>query len=168
MQVVDFRETPNPRLVMPYFPLGNLEDQHKHVAITMEETLYLLFQGLEALDYLRLRSVGHRDLKPANILVNTRDPLSIKFADFGLAKAETADSYMKSFVGTLWYCAPEVYLGEHYKPSVDLWALGVIVMDYAYGLPIEVSKTQEWTRENGGLHGVSVSSRKPTIGTRIP
>jgi len=136
-KVVDFVETPTPSLVMEYFPLGNLEDQNREWPITMEETLDLLFQCLVALNYLHLRNVGHRDLKPANLLVEGRNPLSVKLADFGLAKVETAKSHMKSFVGTLQYCAPEVYLGKRYTPSVDLWALGVIVLEYAYGLPAE-------------------------------
>jgi len=138
VKVVDFVETPTPSLVMEYFPLGNLGDQHIEWPITIEETLDLLSQCLVALNYLHLRNVGHLDLKPANLLVERRNPLSVKLADFGLAKVETAKSHMKSFVGTLRYCAPEVYLGKRYTPSVDLWALVVIVLEYGYGLPAEV------------------------------
>lgn len=82
---MDFREDPLPFLVMPYLPLGNLEDLHSESPIAVEETIDFFFQVLSALRCLHPRGVAHRDLKPENILVESRSPLSIKLADFGLA-----------------------------------------------------------------------------------
>jgi len=76
--------------------------------------------------------VAHRDLKPENILVESRSPLSIKLADFGLANDRPE---LKTVCGTQRYTAPEVYLGSKYTASVDLWSLGVIILQYMYGLP---------------------------------
>ena len=150
---------PLPFLVMPYLPLGNLEDLHNESSITVEETLALLFQGLNALQYLHLRGVAHRDLKPENILVESRYPLSIKLADFGLANDR---SVLRTACGTRKYAAPELHLGDdelhpwnEYTVSVDLWSLGVIILQYAYGLPEALrqrrgqhknlqSRVQEW------------------------
>jgi len=80
---VDFREGPLPFLVMPYLPLGNLEDLHSDSPIAVEETIDLLFQAITALKYLHPPGVAHRDLKPENILVESRSPWSVKLADFG-------------------------------------------------------------------------------------
>ncbi|MCJ1382858.1 hypothetical protein MMC17_005971 [Xylographa soralifera] len=132
VQVVDFREDPLPFLVMPYFPLGNLEDLESESSIAVEETVDLFFQALHALRYLHSRGVAHRDLKPENILVESRSPLSIRLADFGIA-SDKPD--LETFCGTKLYLAPEVYLQSKYTASVDLWSLGVIMLQYAYGLP---------------------------------
>lgn len=132
VQVVDFREDPLPFMVMPYLPLGNLEDLHSESPIAVEETIDLLFQVLNVLEYLHPRGVVHRDLKPENILVESRSPLSIKLADFGLANDKPD---LKTICGTQRYTAPEVYWGSKYTASVDLWSLGVIILQYMYGLP---------------------------------
>ena len=132
VQVLDFREDPVPFLVMPYFPLGNLEDLHSESPIAVGETMNIFAQALNALQYLHPRGVAHRDLKPENILVESRSPLSIKLADFGLAN-DRPD--LKSVCGTQQYTTPEIHLGSKYTASVDLWSIGVIILQYMYGLP---------------------------------
>ncbi|KAL8816167.1 MAG: hypothetical protein Q9223_004776 [Gallowayella weberi] len=118
VQVVASRDGPLPFLVMPYFSLGNLEDLHSESPITGEEAIFVLFQALNALRYLHPRGMAHRDLKPANVLVESRVPLSVKLADFGLANDQPD---LKTLCGTQLYTAPEVYLGERYTASIDLW-----------------------------------------------
>ena len=131
---MDFRKGLLPFLVMPYFLLGNLEDLHSESPIAIEETIAICFQALNALQYLHPRGVAHRDLKPENILIESRSPLSIKLADFGLANGRPD---LKTVCGTKRYVAPEVCLGSRYTTSVDLWSLGVIILQYLYGLPSE-------------------------------
>ncbi|KAI4228462.1 MAG: hypothetical protein L6R40_008127 [Gallowayella cf. fulva] len=118
VQVVASRDGPLPFLVMPYLSLGNLENLHSESPITEEETMNVLFQALSALKYLHLRGVAHRDLKPQNILVESRFPLSVKLADFGLANDKPD---LETLCGTKLYTAPEVYLGRKYTASIDLW-----------------------------------------------
>ena len=122
---------------MEYLPLGNLAEQR---AISEWEAITLLCQGLDALDYLHSRKVVHRDLKPENILVQRREPgnFHIKIADFGLAKD---NSFLKTCCGTQLYAAPEIWENRPYTAKVDIWSLGVITFQYAYGLP-KVPKIQ--------------------------
>ena len=117
---------------MPYFPLGNLQDQHSEKMLSKQEAIDLLYQVLNALQYLHARGVVHRDLKPENILVASRTALHVKLADFGLANDEP---YLKTLCGTPLYTAPEIYRGKRYATTVDLWSLGVIILGYVYGLP---------------------------------
>lgn len=120
----------------------------------MEETIDLFFQALNALRYLHPRGVAHRDLKPENILVESRSPLSVKLADFGLANDKPD---LRTLCGTQLYTAPEVYLGKKYTALVDLWSLGVIILQYMYGLPKAIrrkhgqQKNPRLTLENWGL-----------------
>ena len=145
VKFVNFSEEQKPLLVMEYLPLGNLVCQD---FITEEETLQVLYQGLEALEYLHSYSpsLAHRDIKPANILVQSRMPFAIKLADFGFAKN---DSSLKTFCGSNEYAAPEIWGCHHYTAMVDIWSLGVVVLEYAYGLPqpTRERKGKPWCRD---------------------
>ena len=46
----------------------------------------IIYQLLLALEYCHANRVIHRDLKPQNILIDSREKLNIKLADFGLAR----------------------------------------------------------------------------------
>ena len=130
---------------MEYMPLGNLACQN---SITEEENLKVLYQGLHALKYLHSHSppLTHRDIKPANILVRSRIPFVIKLVDFGLAKN---DSTLKTFCGSNEYAAPEIWGRQHYTAMVDIWSLGVVVLQFGYGLPAPSRKPKgsQWCRD---------------------
>ena len=55
-----------------------------------------LFQGIK---YLHERNIVHRDIKPENILLSDKN-LSVKLADFGLAKIIGEESFTTTLCGT--------------------------------------------------------------------
>lgn len=120
-------------LIMEYMPLGNLNQIHLQEPLSDSEAKLVLFQTLQALAYLHdEKSITHRDIKPENILVRSRAPgLFIKLCDFGLS---TEQIHLRTSCGTFCYAAPEIFEGT-YSNSVDIWALGVVAMQYTDGLP---------------------------------
>ncbi|KIW36302.1 hypothetical protein, variant 3 [Exophiala oligosperma] len=129
---IDFKTHPKPLMVTEYLPLGNLSRQNSISPIAVEEWVTLLHQCLKALEYLHARNVTHRDLKPENILVKSRTPFLVRVGDFGLAKK---DIDLRTRCGNYRYSPPEVYSNRPYTCVVDIWQLGVIVLEGLYGLP---------------------------------
>ncbi|KAL8654598.1 MAG: hypothetical protein Q9210_001411 [Variospora velana] len=123
-------ENPSPHLILEYLPLGNLKAQER---ITDTESLTILCQSLDALTAVHEDGIVHRDVKPENILIQSRNPLQIKLSDFGLSKASLD---LQTFCGTHEYAAPEIYptgRPTSYTKACDIWSLGVVVFEYAYG-----------------------------------
>ncbi|KAI9717981.1 MAG: hypothetical protein M1828_007017 [Chrysothrix sp. TS-e1954] len=131
VRFVDYQEEP-PFLMTEYLPLGDLWAQNQMRRLERVETVRLLFQVLLALRHLHKHNIVHRDLKPENILVRSRSPLFIKLADFGLS---SDDPKGVTFCGSELYVAPEMYEKTPHTTSVDIWSLGMIILEFAYRLP---------------------------------
>lgn len=73
--------------------------------------------------------VIHRDIKPANLLVSRNG--GIKVLDFGIARADFDREGKTSSVmyGTLRYLAPEQWLYRQVSSAVDVYALGVTIIE---------------------------------------
>lgn len=87
--------------------------------------------GLEisnALVACHKQGIIHRDIKPENILVT--DEGRFLLCDFGLARQLNYKQQISSVKGTYKYMAPEVYHGQNYTDSVDIYSLGLILYQY--------------------------------------
>eukprot|EP00668_Euglena_longa_P001881 GGOE01002202.1.p1 GENE.GGOE01002202.1~~GGOE01002202.1.p1 ORF type:complete len:804 (-),score=250.55 GGOE01002202.1:507-2879(-) len=79
-----------------------------------------------ALEYIHGQDILHRDLKPTNVFFTGED--DVKIGDFGLSTAITATG-RRTVVGTPYYFAPELMLQQKYDSKVDMWGLGIVLME---------------------------------------
>ena len=124
-------------IVTEYCTKGSLRQYlMNHRPEDPEERFKWYAQLADAMQYIHSQGVVHRDIKPANILIDSGG--DIKVGDVGLAKTALDLSkslkgnievaygmYMKSYVGTALYMAPEVH-SEHYPQECDIFSLGLV------------------------------------------
>ena len=87
------------------------------------EKKFILFSILNGVAFLHAKGIIHRDIKAENVLVEKN---KIKLADFGLARTiERNTCFLTPKVASLWYRAPEVFLGTgRYTEKIDIWSFG--------------------------------------------
>ncbi len=79
----------------------------------------------KALEYCQRQNIIHRDIKPENIFIS---PVGdYKLGDFGIARTVEKTTSGLSRKGTYTYMAPEVYKGETYDATVDIYSLGIVL-----------------------------------------
>jgi serine/threonine protein kinase len=139
-------------IIMEYAPYGDLQKYLGDRGPINEDIARPLAQQiLAALHYLHRAKITHRDIKPDNILISSLDPFEVKISDFGLSKiVPHAETFLKTFCGTLLYCAPEVFPDFHnsgtkrrrgvkqynaYSQSVDVWSFGGVLWFALCGEP---------------------------------
>ncbi|MCW3039324.1 MAG: serine/threonine protein kinase, partial [Solirubrobacterales bacterium] len=114
--------------------------------LVVKEAVDLVIQACAGLAYAHRNGVVHRDVKPGNLLRS--DEGVVKLADFGIAKALSAEessiTQVGSVLGTASYLAPEQARGEDAGPQADLYALGVVAYQMLSGrLPYEAASLTE-------------------------
>jgi len=100
----------------------------------------LSIQMLDALAFLASLGITHCDVKTANICIVNAERRIFKLIDFG-SVVLTYDAHM-SYLQSRWYRAPEVILGLSWTPKIDVWSLGCVAIELAFGfLPFQFAST---------------------------
>ena len=105
---------------------------HTYKPKSILEICTITRQVCAALEVAHAHGVIHRDLKPENVLIA---PNGIaKLTDFGLARSLASRfSQEGMLVGTVFYLAPEMALGEPIDGRTDLYSLGVMLYELTTG-----------------------------------
>ena len=100
----------------------------------------IFYQVVDAMVFLGQHDLAHRDIKPSNIVVRTWNPINVALIDFNYAKARGGGqkTQFKTFLGTRFYQAPEIYLHrigeeEAFTSKCDVWSLGVVLYELLSG-----------------------------------
>ena len=81
-----------------------------------------------ALQYCSQYNILHRDIKPENIFIAPSG--DYKLGDFGIARVVEETYVNLSRKGTYTYMAPEVFHGQKYDQSADLYSLGLVMYKF--------------------------------------
>uniref|UniRef100_A0A914CIS1 Uncharacterized protein n=1 Tax=Acrobeloides nanus TaxID=290746 RepID=A0A914CIS1_9BILA len=129
-------------LVMEFCNAGNLDDflheRQRLDTATLQHFFKQIAQGLNVMYHV---GIIHRDLKPQNIFLckpagrTNPNPLelTVKIADFGIARYLNTHELATTLCGSPMYMAPEVVLELPYSIKADLWSVGVMLYECAVG-----------------------------------
>ena len=130
-------------LVLEYCSKGEVFNKLRDEGTFSEQqTAKYISQLASALSYSHSKHVIHRDIKPENLLFDDED--NIKLADFGWG-VHAPDNRRMTLCGTLDYIPPEMIEKKKHDPTVDVWALGVLMFEFLCGQPPFESNEQKHT-----------------------
>lgn len=108
--------------------------EKKKVYLSEPQAAYAITHLLSALVYLHSMFRIHRDIKVENVLFTYSG--DIKLADFGsAAQLSVQKARRTTMVGTPYYMAPELIQKNAYTENVDVWSLGVCLIELIEGNP---------------------------------
>src|SRR5688572_14338465 len=95
-------------------------------SMSLDETVEILEQVADALDYAHEHKVIHRDIKPANVMLDNRNRVIV--TDFGIAKAlsEGTLTASGSVIGTPFFMSPEQGMGKPVAGASDQYSVAVM------------------------------------------
>lgn len=107
--------------------------------IPEQYTVYMACETLKGLAHLHKQGILHRDVKCENLLLGWNG--EVKLADFGLSAHIARRNHER--LGTTKWMAPEVIREENYNEKIDMWSLGITVIEMMDRVPPHYSIKDE-------------------------
>lgn len=138
------------RLMLKYIPYDlSYYIEHTPLLNRLSNLDSVMDQLLGALNNLYYRGIVHCDIKPENVLVQiiAKNDIKVYLADFGLSLQLPCEigyrNIYKNIQGTPLFYAPEVLVDNHYyTEKIDVWSLGLTLLEYIIDDTITVPKIQ--------------------------
>ncbi|CAN5457605.1 hypothetical protein BH20ACT19_BH20ACT19_01920 [soil metagenome] len=112
--------------------LGDLLNAPMPPGLPVEQSIELVRQGCEALQYVHEQQIVHRDVKPQNLILGED---GIVLVDFGIATEIDEDYHGTVGIGTPKFMAPEVFAGGVVSPRSDVFGLAATLWTLMVGKP---------------------------------
>ena len=103
--------------------------------LSIEQSLEITRQLLDAAQIAHQGGIVHRDIKPQNILIDNEG--RVRVTDFGVAKADASSEITQAgeVVGTATYFSPEQAQGLDVGPAGDIYSIGIVLYEMLTGRP---------------------------------
>ena len=140
----------------------------RNAALSVTESLAIIAQAADGLDYAHSMGVFHRDIKPANLMITEGGVL--KIMDFGIARVRGSQRLTRdgSIVGTLAYMSPEQLRSQEGDERSDLYSLAIVLYQLLSGsVPFAAESDYELMQAHIHARALRLYSRVPGVDARI-
>lgn len=150
-----------PYLVMQLIRGISLSKRLRQDPMLTAEAVVLIALLADGLAHVHAQGVVHRDVKPSNILLDEGGFPHL--SDFGIAllAGQSRVTAVDEVIGTPAYLAPEQILGGALGPAVDVYALGLVLLECITG-------HREFDGPNKMEAALARLSRDPHIPEELP
>lgn len=112
----------------------------KKGCLEIKESIGIAIQVAQGMAAAHEQHIIHRDIKPQNMIIS-RDG-KVKVADFGIARAVSAQTLTSAAMGSVHYISPEQARGGFSDERSDIYSLGITMYEMVTGrLPFEGDNT---------------------------
>ena len=145
-------------IITEYCKLGTLYDLKKKKTFKENQTKFIIYQLLAAVQYLCSKNFIHTDINPMNILIDSsfkykgEEYYYIKILDFTY---KSNSSKVKNLeINLPYYISPEI-LEMDFNNKCDIWSIGIILYEMLHGyLPFKGKDYEEviYNVKNSNIH----------------
>ncbi|KAH7493615.1 hypothetical protein FOMA001_g366 [Fusarium oxysporum f. sp. matthiolae] len=151
-------------LVMELCAGGSLQDKiHDNPAgLKGKDTLQVMLQVGQAVEYLHGKGLFHGDIKPRNIIIRSWSPVDVVVGDCAeVMKVEHIDRHKRPH-GTRSYWSPYIEkYWRHSGKSDDIWALGISLLGMMAQWPCYLVKQEKLYPRKCVTHAQNLNTLNP-------